>query len=120
MGETGRPKIPFDWEMFDKLCSLGLNKSDICDLMKVSDSTVTRRVQEEHQLNFEQYKDKKMSVIRQKLVQKAYDMALSGDKTLLIFCLKNICGWSDNPRDLKDLKESVDRLVIRYGEDKVV
>ena len=36
--------------------------------------------------------------MRLSLVQKAYKLALEkGDKTLLIFLLKNKCGFSDNP-----------------------
>lgn len=32
-------------------------------------------------------------------------MALSGDRTMMIFALKNLCGWKDNP-DFVDTSDS--------------
>jgi hypothetical protein len=63
--------------------------------MKVHQDTLLRRIKKKHGLTFAEYRDKKMACVRRTLVQKAIDLALSGDRALLIFCLKNYCGWSD-------------------------
>jgi hypothetical protein len=61
----------------------------------VSVNTVQRHVKEFKGMNFEEYHDLKLKRTGIKLQQKAIEMAVHGDRTMLIFCLKNICGWSD-------------------------
>jgi hypothetical protein len=51
--------------------------------------------------NIRELKEKRIKSIKTRLQSKALTMALNGDRTMLIFCLKNICGWSDTP-DVKN------------------
>ena len=50
-------------------------------------------------MTFEEYKDSKMDRTRLKLQQKAIIMANNGNATMMIFCLKNLCKWSDKIED---------------------
>jgi len=41
-------------------------------------------------------------------------MAMGGNATMMIFCLKNMCGWTDSPKDLQEIKEDVQKLTISF------
>jgi len=70
---------------------------DLEEMMDVSDETIRAAIRREKKMEFLPYRDKKMSKTRLSLTQKALSMAKNGDRTMLIFCLKNVVGWSDNP-----------------------
>lgn len=86
---------PFDWELLDKVLQYKPSLSDTAEIMKVSEDTVENRIKELHGVTFSEYRNKKMANVRLTLVQKAIQMANTGDRTMLIFCLKNYCGWQD-------------------------
>ena len=84
--------------------------------MDVSEDTLERRIKEKHKCTFTEYADKMMAPIKLKLVQKALSKALDGDNTLLIFCLKNLCGWADKVEQETEVKQS-GKLIIDMGGD---
>tara|TARA_R100000656_G_scaffold75528_1_gene55937 strand:- start:416 stop:910 length:495 start_codon:yes stop_codon:yes gene_type:complete len=45
--------------------------------------------------SLEDLKNQRIDILRTKLQRKAISMALGGDRSLLIFSLKNLCDWSD-------------------------
>lgn len=48
------------------------------------------------------YREKRKDSLKTQLKRKAVTMALGGHATMLIFCLKNLCGWTDQPVNLSD------------------
>jgi len=87
----------FDWEKFDAILKFGPTRQMCADIMECSIETIKRRVTEKHDTTFEEYKEMMMSKMKLKLHQKAMIMALDGNVPMLIFSLKNKCGWKDNP-----------------------
>ena len=107
MGVMGRPKFPWDWEKYDNICKHGLFKRDVAELMGCSEDLIDIKMKELGTV-FSAYRDQKMAHTRFSLIQKAIRMALAGNNnTMMIFCLKNLCRWSDAGQldeDIKDLK----------------
>jgi len=63
--------------------------------IKVSYSTVCKLIKKKYKMSFKDFRDKRKDGLRLTLKQKAIQMATMGNATMLIFCLKNICDWSD-------------------------
>ena len=54
-GKTGRPKLVIDWKVFETACKLFATKNEICGLLEVSDSTLSRKVKVEYGVTFDEY-----------------------------------------------------------------
>lgn len=111
-----RPKMDFDWSKLDAILQYKASLTDCAEIMGTSQSTIEKRIKKERGVNFSEYRDKKMSRTRLTLTQKAIDMAKSGNVTMMIFCLKNLCGWSDRYEDAPVAAQEV-RLVIDRHKD---
>lgn len=93
--KTGRKRIELDWEKFDTVLQFMPSIQTCAEILGVSHDTIERALLREKGVKFAEYRESKMSKVRVKLVQKALEQAYSGNSTMLIFCLKNLCGWSD-------------------------
>ena len=92
---TGRPQKKLDRTQLAKIMELRPTLDQTAAIFGVSQDTIERRIREWDSLSFAEFRDKNMNHTRIKLSQKALDLALAGNTTMLIFCLKNFCGWSD-------------------------
>lgn len=113
--QMGRPPLPFDWEVLDKILKFKPSLKDTASVMNCSIDLVEQKIKEKYKITFSEYREQKMASVRLSLVQKAIGMAESGDRVMLIFCLKNLLNWSDNPKELIDIKDKIDKLVIDLG-----
>jgi len=95
---NGRPPIDFDWEILDNILRYKPSLEDCAELMKCHYDTIQNKIREKYGVTFSQYREKKMAHTRLTLTQKAIQMATSGNVTMMIFCLKNLCGWCDQPQ----------------------
>ncbi len=109
--KMGRPAIEFDWDLLDKILQFKPSLNDTASIMKCCPDLVEKKIKATHGITFSEYREKKMASVRLTLVQKALDMAKNGDRTLLIFCLKNLCGWCDNP-ETRDLESKLEGTLI--------
>lgn len=112
-------KKKFDWKLLDKILQYKPSLVDTADIMEVSGDTVARRIREKYDMTFAEYRNKKMAKVRMSLVQKAIELAMNGDRTLMIFSLKNYCGWSDNPAEQLEDKSKVIQLSYNLEPEKV-
>lgn len=87
---------PIDMDQLEKLMRFRPTREDCAAFFKCSPQTIDKAV-EATGLGYKEFRDRNMVHVRFGLIQKAQDLALKGDRTMLIFCLKNLCGWNDNP-----------------------
>lgn len=94
--KTGPPPIQLNYDKFNALCQFRSTTLEFAaEYLNISPDTISRRLKEDHGLTFSQYHESKMKRVATKLEEKAVQMAMNGDRTMLIFCLKNYAKWQD-------------------------
>lgn len=88
-GETGRPLLDIDVEEVKRLASIGASERDYGDWFGCSGSTIVKR--------FSDVIAKHNGRTRSKLRQKQIQLALEGDKTMLIWLGKQMLGQTESP-----------------------
>ena len=98
MSKMGRPEKPVTIDDLKKLMQFKPTLRTCAGYFDVNETTIENRIKEHYpDYTFSEFRDKYMSNVRVSLVQKALKKALEDNSnTMLIFCLKNICQWSDN------------------------
>ena len=84
-----------DMEKLAKLAQLPIRAEDIGYVLGVSTDTLSRRIKEAHDCTFAEYLDQKRATIRYNLMAKQFEVALKGDKTMLIWLGKQYLGQRD-------------------------
>jgi hypothetical protein len=112
----GRPQNEVPAEIVDTACQLNATQTQVLEALRsqgyrTSLSTLVRYIEREHGCTFEQYREQRTANTKLKLVQKAVKMAMEGNATMLIFCLKNMCDWRDKPKD--DPEDKFKNMTIR-------
>ena len=106
-------KCPFSWEKLDGLLAYKSSLVVCADILETTDTTIKNHIQRRYGLTFTEYAERKLSRTKVKLVQKAIEMGLSGNATMLIFSLKNLAGWSDKQEH--DLSEDAKQtMLLKY------
>jgi hypothetical protein len=88
-------KVEIDWKVLDALLAFKVTQKFCADYMEVSEDAIQRRCKEEKGMTFTEYHQSRLQRTAVKLQQKAIEMAISGNTTMMIFCLKNLAGWAD-------------------------
>ena len=92
---VGRPKKELDWKVLDAILQFGATLIDCSEMLSLSDDTIQNRIKKQYGITFSEYRHRKMSKMRVKLLQKQFDVAMSGNVALLIWLGKQHLGQSD-------------------------
>jgi hypothetical protein len=90
-----RPRKEIDETQLRGICRLNPRIEDVAAFFSCSHDTIERRVRELGYSGFASFRDENMVHTRFSIIRKAIQKAENGDNTMLIFCLKNLCGWAD-------------------------
>lgn len=98
--KPGPPPIELNYSALDAMLQFKISKKYVCNYLKISEETLDRRLKRDHDMSFTEYHELKLQRTSKILQEKAVELALSGKSyVMLIFCLKNIAKWSDDPID---------------------
>jgi hypothetical protein len=64
--------------------------------------------------NLTELREKRKDALKIQLKRKAVTMALGGNVSMLIFCLKNLAGWSDNVQPVPTTDEMKNTIRLAY------
>lgn len=109
---AGRKKKVFTKKQVKKaieLYSTGMTKLNVCEYFNVSIHTLEREVGKE------ELKQAKMNTVS-KVAKKAFELAMEGDKTMIIFFLKTQARWSDSFHEM-DYKAHLEKELIKFKQE---
>lgn len=115
--KRGRPKVELNYDKLDALLQFKVTKGFCADYLGVSEDTIDRRIKEDHSKTFTEYHELKLARTGLKLQQKAIEAALSGNTTLMIFCLKNISKWVDKHESTVDVADNAIKLAYKLKDE---
>lgn len=68
---------------------------DVAAFFECSEDLIEKACKKYGSCSFSEFREQNMVHTRFSIIRKAISKAESGDNTMLIFCLKNLCGWVD-------------------------
>jgi len=94
-GTGGRPRIPIDWKEFSKLCELQCTEEEIASWFDLSIETLNQAVKRKYNKTFMEIFAKKRGKGKIALRRKQMQVAMKGDRTLLVWLGKNYLNQAD-------------------------
>lgn len=115
---TGRPRLDFDVETFEKLCSFQCTLIEIEDHMKMSGDTIETRCQEVYGKSFSEVYKAKRGAGHLSLRRAQMKAALDGNPTMLVWLGKQHLGQQDRMNLVITPKEAdslIDDAAKKHG-----
>lgn len=99
------------------ICRMKPTLKDCAAFLDVHPDTIDRWCSKQG-VTFSEFRDQNMVHTRFMIIRNIIKQCENGSIPMLIYASKNLCGWSDNPRELTEIKSSLSQLVIQYNELK--
>lgn len=115
---TGRPVVGIDAAQLKALMRLKPTLEDTAAFFECTTRTIERFIRKSYDLTFTEYREQKMVHTRFELVRTALNEAKKGNNIMLIFCLKNLCGWRDKQLGEEQPATVVNNNVIATKSDE--
>jgi len=93
--KMGRPRKEINWKQFRKLCEIQCTLEEIAALFDCSIDTIENAVKREHAMTFSELHKIWGADGKKSLRRKQYELAMKGDRTMLIWLGKQWLGQSD-------------------------
>ena len=122
-----RPKKVINQKQFESLCAIQCTQEEICNVLDVTDKTLTRWCNEVYNLSFSEVYEQKRDIGRMSLRRNQFKLAEGGNTTMQIWLGKQVLKQSENPVmdniKLKELElkikefELKEKLILRQLEE---
>jgi len=83
--KTGRPKAVIDWAKVDRYLQAQCEGTGIAGLLGVHPNTLYEACKKDHKISFSEYSANKKSEGKEILRAKQFQVAMEGDKTMLVW-----------------------------------
>lgn len=91
-----RPKVNIDWEKVSRMIEAGCEGTEVAAALGLKNpETLYKRCQKDHKMGFSEYKALKRASGDRLLKVKQFEIAMTGDKTMLIWLGKQRLGQTD-------------------------
>lgn len=116
----GRKPTDIEFDLIDGAISIGADLRQCIYILetkgiKIDAKTLQRRIKKKFNMTYSEYKESRMTPTKIKLIQTAIRKALEGNTVLMIFCLKNLCGWADKLEQTVDVEKNI--VQLKYSLD---
>ena len=115
MAKMGRPETEINEQKLRALLRMKPSLDDTAAFFQCSTKTIERFIKQNFDVTFVEFRDQNMVHTRLSLIRKAIQKAENGDNIMLIFCLKNLCGWKDRheptTEDVKAFKFAYEKVL---------
>jgi hypothetical protein len=112
----GRKELAFNVKQLEQLCYLGLKIKPVAASMMMSTETLRRKIHDHCGQTFEEYRLRILNPRAKILVDRAIELALSGNSRMMEMCLTNLAGWSRNLE--LELNNEQKAIVLKYSLDE--
>lgn len=114
----GRPRKEIDDVQLRAVMRFKPTLADTAAFFDCGEDTMSLWIKNTYGLGFQEFREQNMVHTRFTLIRKAISMAEGGNVPMLIFALKNLCGWNDKPPDIDKDKPLVIRLAYNLDDDE--
>lgn len=95
MAKTGRPKAEIDWSEVDKYLKAQCDGVGIAAILGIAADTLYNACERDNKMTFSAYSQTKKAEGKELLRQKQIEVAMDGDKTMLVWLGKQYLDQSD-------------------------
>ena len=92
-----RPKKVINQKQFESLCAIQCTQEEICNVLDVTDKTLTRWCNEVYDLSFSEVYEQNRDIGRMSLRRNQFKLAEGGNTTMQIWLGKQVLKQSENP-----------------------
>lgn len=120
--KRGRPPIEIDKNKLETIAKMNATEQEIAWFFKCDRSQISRFIKREYDMDFRTFRKTHQVDLKYKIINKVVkyvnnDIDKGGriNNQLLMFTMKNLCGWKDRIETTNINNEREDRPIINFG-----